>query len=365
MNTKTRPLETPSAGWTALAMTVLLLAGCSGSESPTASGSPDKPAAQTETAKTKEVTTYKAMGATFPAILYEKWFEVYNNKQSEVKFEYNAQGSGAGVRAFTQGLVAFGASDAAMNDDEIAKVDGNVVMLPMTAGSVVVAYNLPEVEQLKLSRENLIAIFTGEITNWNAPKLAKDNPKLPDLPIVVVRRAGSSGTTFAFTKHLSAISPKWKDGVGAGKSVQWPVGEGAKGNGGISQKVKETPGALGYINHGYAVKNELPVAMLQNKAGKFVGPTTKAEQAALSNIELPANLRAFDADPAGEDSYPIVTFTWWLCSKQYKDPAEAKAVKDIALWAVEEGQNYAKPLGYIPLPDDVRGKIRQALQTIK
>lgn len=341
-----------------------LLTGCGGEG--TSSGPASSPAAPSRpTTPTVAVKTYDAKGATFPAILYEKWFEEYKKVNPDVAFNYQALGSGAGVRTFVQGLVAFGASDAAMTDEDIAKVDNGVVLLPMAAGSVVLAYNLPGVKELKLSRENLIAIFMGEITNWNDSKLATDNPGLPDAPITVVRRAGSSGTTFAFTKHLSAVSETWKDKVGFGKSVQWPVGVPGKGNAGVAGKVKETQGALGYVEYGFAIKNNMPAAQLQNKAGKFIAPNLESEQAALANIQLPTNLRAFDPDPAGEKSYPIVTFTWWLCYQKYDDPEEAKAVKALAKWCVEEGQQYAEPLGYIPLPAEVRKKVLSALETIK
>lgn len=345
----------------------MLLTGCGGegaSSSP--ASAPASSAGASSAAKPKvEVKVYSAKGATFPAILYEKWFEEYKKVNPEVEFTYQALGSGAGVRTFSQGLVAFGTSDAAMTDEEIANVENGVVLLPMTAGSVVLAYNLPGVKELKLSRENLVAIFLGEITTWNDPKLAQDNPGLPDKPITVVRRAGSSGTTYAFTRHLSAISEAWKEKVGAGKSLQWPVGIAGKGNAGVAGKIKETPGGIGYVEYGFAIQNNMPAAQLQNQAGMFVAPNLESEQAALSNIQLPANLRAFDPDPAGEKSYPIVTFTWWLCYKNYDKSEEAKAVKALATWCVEEGQKYAEPLGYVPLPGDVRKKVLAALETIK
>lgn len=311
------------------------------------------------------VEKYLVKGATFPAILYEKWFEVYREVNPGVTFDYQALGSGAGVRTFTQGLVAFGTSDAAMTDEEIAKVKNGVVLLPMIAGSVVLAYNLSGVDDLKLSRENLIGIARGTIVNWHDSKLAGDNPGLPNLPVTLVRRAGSSGTTYAFTRHLSAISKTWKREIGAGKSVQWPVGQPGKGNAGVAAIIKETAGAIGYVEYGYAIKHEMPTARLENKAGKFVVPNLESEQAALSNIKLPANLRAFDPDPSGEASYPIVTFTWWLCYQKYDDPKGAAAVKELAQWCVGPGQKYAEPLGYIPLPEDVRQQVLQALDRIE
>ncbi|MEM1059198.1 MAG: phosphate ABC transporter substrate-binding protein PstS [Verrucomicrobiota bacterium] len=336
-----------------------LMAGCGAGEGASAEAESDA------SGGSAEVKKYTALGATFPAILYEKWFEVYNEQNPGVEFTYVAKGSGVGVRHFTQNLVAFGTSDAAMSDEEIAKVPQGVVMLPMTAGSVVLAYNLSGVEELKLSRENLVAIFMGEITRWDDPKLTEDNPGLPAIPITVVRREGSSGTTFALTQHFSAVSEKWKEKVGAGKSVQWPVGVPARGNRGVAEALEENKGSIGYVEYGYALEQKMSTARLENKAGNYISPTIASEQAALANIQLPENLRAFDPDPAGADSYPIVTFTWWLCYAKYDDPKTAEAVKKLARWAVDRGQAYAEELGYIPLPTEVRVKVKAALEKIQ
>ena len=206
-----------------------------------------------------------------------------------MQVNYQSVGSGAGVKQFTQGTVDFAASDAAMSDEEIEKVKQGVIMIPATAGSIVIAYNLPEVKDLKLSRDAYVGIFLGKITKWNDPAIAKDNPdvKLPDLPINLAFRSDGSGTTFVFTKHLSAISPDFADEVGTDKSVTWPAGAGGKGNEGVTALVKQTPGTIGYVEYGYAVNNGLSTASLQNKAGKFVKPTDESGAATLSHVEFP------------------------------------------------------------------------------
>src|SRR5271169_1256360 len=244
--------------------------------------------------------TLQGTGATFPAPLYQKWFSEYNKLHPEVQINYQALGSGAGVKQFQQGLVNFGASDAAMTDAEIAKVKEGVVLLPMTAGSIVLAYNIPDgPNELKLSREAYAGIFLGKITQWNDPIIAKANAgaKLPDTKITVVTRSDGSGTTFVFTSHLSAISDAWKGGPGHGTTVNFPVGVAGKGNPGVTALVKQTPGAIGYVEYAYAYQNKMPMASLENKSGSFVAPTLQAGQEALSGVKLPSNLRAWIPDP--------------------------------------------------------------------
>src|SRR5271169_1968168 len=267
--------------------------------------------------------TLQGTGATFPAPLYQKWFSEYNKLHPEVQINYQALGSGAGVKQFQQGLVNFGASDAAMTDAEIAKVKEGVVLLPMTAGSIVLAYNIPDgPNELKLSREAYIGIFLGKITQWNDPIVAKTNPgaKLPDTKITVVTRSDGSGTTFVFTSHLSAISDAWKNGPGAGKTVNFPAAVAGKGNPGVAALIKQTPGAIGYVEFGYAQQTGMPMASLENKSGKFVKPDLESGKNSLASVQLPDNLRAWITDPAGADAYPILTHTWLLCYKKYDDP---------------------------------------------
>lgn len=306
-------------------------------------------------------------GATFPAPLYQRWAVEYNKINSAVQVNYQSVGSGAGVKQFTQGTVDFAASDAAMSDEEIAKVKNGVVMIPATAGSIVVAYNLPGVPDLKLSRDAYAGIFLGKITTWNDPAIAKDNSgvTLPDLPINVAYRADGSGTTFVFTQHLSAISKAFADEVGTNKSVTWPVGAGGKGNEGVTALIKQAPGTIGYVEYGYAVHNGLSSASLQNKAGNFVKPTDESGAATLASVNFPENLRIWPVDPEGAQDYPIATFTWILVYKTYSDAAKLKALKEFITYGLTDGQKYAPELGYIALPPAVVAKSKAALDSVK
>ncbi len=318
---------------------------------------------------TADTLTLNASGATFPAPLYQRWFAEYNKLHTDVRINYQGIGSGAGIKQFTDGLTDFGASDAAMSDEEIAAVkDGGVLLLPMTAGSIVLSYNLPGVtEPIKLPRSVYPAIFLGEITKWNDPKIAAANPgvTLPATPINVAYRADGSGTTYNFTNHLAAISLDFKTKVGAGKQVKFPVGVGGKGNDGVAALIKQTPGTIGYVEYGYAQQIKLPMATLENQAGKFVAPTPESGSTALGQVELPANLRAFITDPAGDGSYPIVTFTWWLVHSQYTKPGVADAIKALAAWSLTDGQKFSPDLGYLPLPPSVVQKVQTAAGQVK
>ncbi|MBU3665050.1 MAG: phosphate ABC transporter substrate-binding protein PstS [Chthoniobacterales bacterium] len=306
-------------------------------------------------------------GATFPAPLYQRWGNEYHAKNPGVEVNYQSVGSGAGVKNFLQGVVDFGASDAAMSDEEIAKAPRGAVMIPLTAGSVVLAYNLPGVEGLKLSREALAGIFLGTVTKWNDPLLAKDNPaaKLPDAPITVAYRSDGSGTTFVFTQHMSAISKEFDETVGCDKSVTFPVGIGGKGNEGVTALVKQTPGTIGYVEYGYAKNNGLSVAALENKSGNFVTPSPESGASSLASVEMPANLRIWPVDPAGAGDYPITSFTWLLLAKKYDDAAKLAALKGFVTYALTEGQALADPLGYIPLPASVIEKAKAALNSVE
>ena len=304
-------------------------------------------------------------GASFPAPLYQRWAVEYNKLHPNVQVNYQSVGSGAGVKQFGQGTVDFAASDAAMSDEEIEKVKQGVVMIPAAAGSIVIAYNLPEVKDLKLSRDAYVGIFLGKISKWNDPAIAKDNEKLPDLPINVAFRSDGSGTTFVFTKHLAAISTDFADEVGTDKSVTWPAGAGGKGNEGVTALIKQTPGTVGYVEYGYAVHNGLSTASLQNKAGKFVKPTDESGAATLAHVEFPENLRVWPEDPAGDDDYPIATFTWLLLYKKYSDAAKLKALQGFVTYGLTDGQKFASELGYIPLPPAVVEKSKAALASVQ
>ena len=307
-------------------------------------------------------------GASFPAPLYQRWAADYAKANSSVQVNYQSVGSGAGVKQFTQGTVDFGASDAAMTDEEIAKIAQGVVMLPATAGSIVIAYNLSGVTDLKLSRDALTGIFLGKITKWNDPVIAKDNAgvTLPNLSISVAKRSDGSGTTFVFSKHLAAVSPEFNESVGVDKSTDaWPVGVGGKGNDGVTALIKQTAGTVGYVEYGYAQNNGLAMASLQNKSGNFVKPTPESGAATLASVALPENLRVWPEDPAGAQDYPIVTFTWLLVYKKYPSAAKLKALKDFVTYGLTDGQKVGPELGYIPLPAPVVEKAKAALATVQ
>jgi phosphate transport system substrate-binding protein len=313
-------------------------------------------------------TQLQGAGATFPAPLYQRWIAEYTKGNPDVQINYQGVGSGAGIKQFTQNLVSFGASDAAMKDEEIAAVKQGVVLIPATAGSIVLAYNLPGVENLKLSREAYVGIFLGKIKKWNDPAIAKDNAgvNLPSLAVTVCERSDGSGTNFVFTKHLSTISPEFKDQVGEGTSVTWPTGVAGKGNDGVTSLIKQNKGAIGYVEYGYAIHNKLPFAALQNKAGEFVTATTASGAATLATTQFPANLlRAWPSDPEGKDVYPISTFTWLLLYKKYDNTPVGEAVKKFVNYGLTDGQKFAEELGYIPLPKEVVDKCLEALKTVQ
>jgi len=305
-------------------------------------------------------------GASFPAPIYQRWFQELNSQYPKLQVNYQSVGSGAGVEQFTQGTVDFGASDVAMKDEEIAEVDRGVLMLPMTAGSIVLAYNLEGVEELNLPRDVYVDILLDNITNWNDPAIAAANEgvELPDQSITVIHRSDGSGTTGVFTKHLSAISPEWEEQVGEGKTVEWPTGIGAKGNEGVTAQIQQTDGAIGYVEYGYAKNNDLNFAALENQSGNFVTPSDESASKTLEAVTLPENLRAFIADPEGEESYPIVTYTWLLAYQEYDDPETAKSLEATIEYMLTEGQEIAPDLGYVKLPPNVREKVAEAADVI-
>jgi phosphate transport system substrate-binding protein len=312
--------------------------------------------------------TIQGAGATFPAPLYRKWFADYQAAHPEVRISYLSTGSGAGIEMFTEGKADFGASDAAMTDEQIRKVgDEGVLLLPMTAANVVLAYNLPEFTgDLKLSREAYVGIFRGTITQWDDAKIATSNPgvHLPKLTIVPLHRQAASGTTFVFTQHLSAISPDWRRSPGQGLTVAWPTGDVARGIDDMVAQIKKQPGAIGYLGYGHAEQSKLAMAWLQNKAGAFVRPSLESGQAALTAAPLAANLRGWLPDPDGKDSYPIVTYTWLLVHQHHGNPRVAAAVKSVVKYGLTEGQGDCPKLGYIPLPEKVRTAVLQAADSI-
>ncbi|WP_419788207.1 phosphate ABC transporter substrate-binding protein PstS [Pseudodesulfovibrio sp.] len=309
-------------------------------------------------------------GASFPAPLYTTWFKTFSRENSGVQVSYQSKGSGAGIRDFQNHVVDFGASDAAMSPEEISKVSEGVQLLPMTAGEIVLTYNLDGVKSLKLPRDVYSNIFLGKVTKWNDPAIVKANPgvKMPDENIVVVARADSSGTTFNFTNHLCAVNKEFKDKVGHGKTVDWPLGQNlikAPKNDGVAAAIKQTPGAIGYVEYGYAQMAQLTMASVQNKAGKFVAPGLAGGQAALASAVLPANMIVFITDPAGADSYPMVTYTWMLFYKSYKDQEKVQWIHKLIDYCLYKGQAISDKAGYIPMPKSVVEKVAAAAKNIK
>jgi len=310
-------------------------------------------------------------GASFPAPLYQSWFTSLSRIVPNLQVNYQSTGSGAGVEKFLSKTVDFGASDVAMTDEEIAQAQQTrgVMLLPMTAGSIVIAYNLPGVTELNLPRDVYTDIFLGRINNWNDARIAAANPgaTLPDRPITVVHRADGSGTTGVFTMHLSAISPDWANSIGEGRSVEWPTTGnfiGARGNEGVTAQIQQNQGSIGYVEYGFAKTNNLTYAALQNQAGNFVSPTPETGAATLAAVELPDDMRAFIADPEGADSYPLVTYTWMLVYEKYDDPNRAIGMEAMIEYGLNEGQDQADPLGYIPLPENVRQQVAEAADAI-
>ncbi len=309
-------------------------------------------------------------GASFPAPIYTTWFKQFSRANKGIQVNYQSKGSGAGIRDFINHTVDFAASDAAMNDKEIAQVKEGVQLLPMTAGEIVLAYNLNGVKELKIPRSVYPGIFLGKIKKWNNPALVAANPgvSLPDKEITVVTRADSSGTSFVFTKHLSTISPEFSSTVGFGKTPHWPAGVKlvkAPKNDGVTATIKQTPGAIGYIEYGFARMTKLPMASLENKAGKFVAPGLAGGQAALASAKIPENMRVWLPDPEGADSYAIATYTWMLFYKKYDDPKKAEVLRKMVAYCLDEGQKISDKAGYIPLPPNVVEAVRKASANIQ
>ena len=345
--------------------------GCGGGSTDTGTASQREAGSEADSGAPAVSVKLQGSGASFPDPLYQSWFKSYSKATQGVTVDYTAKGSGAGIKDLTSKLVDFAGSDAAMSDEEIAKIDVGVQMLPVTAGSVVLSYNLSDgPKQLKLSRDAYIKIFLGEITKWNDPAIVacNDGAAMPDKNITVVVRADSSGTTFVFSQHLSAISKAWAGGPGTGKSINWPgknVIQATKNNG-VTQQIKQSDGSIGYIEYGFAEKTGLAMASLENKSGKYIEPTLETASAALGNVtEMPENLRVWLSDPEGDGSYPIVTYTWLLCYKKYDDPNKAEAIRNLVKYCLTEGQKISGKMGYVPLPANVVESVTAATANIQ
>jgi phosphate transport system substrate-binding protein len=306
-------------------------------------------------------------GATFPYPIYSKWFDEYAKVDPSVRFNYQSIGSGGGQKQILAQTVDFGASDGPMSDDNLAKASGKLLHIPTVAGADVVAYNLPGSPALKFDADTIAGIFLGQIKKWNDPKIAALNPgvTLPDQEIVVVHRSDGSGTTYIWTDYLSKISPEWKTKVGTNTSVNWPTGIGGKGNEGVAGQIKQTPGALGYVELIYAVQNKMPYADVKNGAGEFVKPTLESVTAALATADIPDDFRFSMTNAPGKEAYPIAGATWLLVYEQQKDATKGKKLVEFLKWAAKDGEKMAKDLQYAPLPESLQQRVLKRIDEIK
>ena len=347
-------------GWTILGGLTL---ACGGGDRPAA----DSAGAAASGGASARGAVLTGAGATFPNPIYTKWFDAYA-KQTGVRVNYQSIGSGGGIRQFTEGTVDFGATDGPMTDDQISAVGGNVLHVPAVLGAVVVTYNLPSLGETRLRFDGgtLAEVFLGRITKWNDNRLAALNPgvKLPARDIIVVHRSDGSGTSFIFTDYLSKVSPEWKQKVGSATSVQWPIGLGGKGNEGVTQQVKQSDGAIGYVELIYAVSNQLPYADVKNAEGRFVEPSLKSVTAAAAGAELSpdTDFRVSITDPKGADAYPIASFTWLLIQPKPRDSVKGAQIEKFIEWMLQpEAQRMAADLHYAPLPVPVIELVQKRL----
>jgi phosphate transport system substrate-binding protein len=311
-----------------------------------------------------------AAGATFPAVIYQKWFEEYHKLHPAVQVNYQSIGSTGGIQQLTSGTVDFGASDKPMSDDELKALKTPALHFPTVLGAVVATYNVPGLTRdLQLSSATLAGIYLGTVTKWNDKLIAADNPgaKLPGGEIVVVHRSDGSGTSFIFTDYLSKVSPEWKSKVGANGSVNWPVGLGGKGNEGVTGLVKQTPNSLGYVELAYAVQNKLPYASIKNADGVFVKPSFESVSACAAGAtkEMPADFRVSITNAPGKGSYPISSFTWMLIPTKFSDATKGKEIAAFLKWMLVDGQKFAPGLYYAPLPQAVIAKEEKQIAMIK
>src|ERR1700720_3114184 len=303
--------------------------------------------------------TINAAGATFPAPIYQKWFEEYRKAHPDVQINYQSVGSGAGIQQLTQGTVDFGASDMPMTDDQIAKITKfKVLHFPTVLGGVVPVYNIAGVTtELKFTGDTLAGIFLGTIKKWNDTALKKDNPgvNLPSADITVVHRSDGSGTTFVWTDYLSKVSPQWKSKVGANVSVNWPVGLGGKGNEGLTGLVKQTPNSIGYVELIYALSNKMSYGSVKNSAGTYLKASLAGvtEAAAGAAKNMPDDFRVSITNAPGKNAYPISTFTWLLIPNKIQDATKREAIKGFLKWMLANGQGFASSMSYAPLPKPV------------
>jgi phosphate transport system substrate-binding protein len=318
-------------------------------------------------------TTLNGAGATFPNPMYSKWFSEYHKLHGDAQINYQAIGSGGGIRQVSEGTVDFGASDMPMKDDQLKaaedKLHTKVLNIPTVLGAVVPAYNIPGVSaELKFTPEILAEIFLGKISNWNDKAIAAVNSgvNFPNQEIVVVHRSDGSGTTFVWTDYLSKVSNDWKNQVGADTSVKWPKGLGGKGNDGVAGSIRQLPGSIGYIELIYAVQNKIAFGSVKNSSGAFIKASLDGVTAAAASApKMPADFRVSITNAPGKDAYPISSFTWLLIPQASKDSAKGKILADFLNWMIADGQKMAGALDYAPLPDNVAAKVKETIKQVK
>jgi phosphate transport system substrate-binding protein len=309
-------------------------------------------------------------GATFPFPIYSKWFSEYNKLHPDVEINYQPQGSGFGIQQIQKQTVFFGATDGPMTPDQLLGAAGKVLHFPTVLGADVPVYNIPGVTaELKFTGPVLANIFLGKITKWNDAEIAKVNPgvTLPNMDITVAHRSDGSGTTYIWVDYLAKVSPDWKTKVGVATAVNWPVGLGGKGNDGVTSLVKQTPGAVGYVELIYALQNKMTYGSVQNMNGEFIAASVDSVTAAAAeaSAKMPADFRVSITNAPGKGVYPISSFTWILLYENPKDKATAKTMVDFMNWMLMDGQKFASPLGYAPLPAQVVALEKEALKKIK
>jgi len=320
----------------------------------------------------QKVVLINGAGATFPYPLYSKWFYEYAKIDKTVNFNYQSIGSGGGIRQIIAQTVDFGASDAFLTEEQLKQAPAKILHIPTTAGAVVLIYNIPELkgkEPLRLTPEIISKIYLGKIKKWNDKLIQTENPNvtLPDKNIVVARRSDGSGTTFIFTDYLCEISAEWKNRVGKGTSVNWPVGLGGKGNEGVAGIVKNTPYSIGYVEISYAIQNNLDYAIVKNKDGYYIKPTIESITAAIEDKakNIPDDYRVSIVNAGGKNSYPISGFTWILVYQKQKDPVRGEKLVKFLKWALTDGQKYCAELHYAPLPKNLVDKVLKTIETIE
>jgi len=314
-----------------------------------------------------------AAGATFPYPMYSKWFDVYHQQHPNIQINYQSIGSGGGIRQVLAGTVDFGASDGPMTDDQIKEFKEkrgiDILHFPTVLGADVPSYNIPGVTgELNFTQKAIAGIFLGTITKWNDPEIvnASKGVNLPNADIIVVHRSDGSGTTYIWTDFLSKISDEWRNKVGKGTSVNWPVGLGGKGNEGVSGLVKQTPNSIGYVELIYAVQNKIPYGKVQNSAGKFVKADLAGVTAAAAAVkDMPEDFRVSITNPPGASVYPVSSFTWLLIPAQISDAVKRDAIKDFLKWMLKDGQTFAEGLSYAELPKPVIAKESKAISLIQ